>query len=208
MRSTLNAHRYVLWVMYLLFPVAYPVARLLDYLLGASHGKFFNRAGLKTLLMLHECMNFSSERLNREEVTVISSVLDLNTKPVSSIMTPVSKLFSLSADKRLDDITRYNILSSGYSGIPIYMQHHPSSFVGVLPVKSLVALKLDDEITAGQLTLDTLLVIRPDISCQDIFHVFRDRNVQMVLIAEGGTLRGEPLGIVTARDLIDELIGE
>lgn len=194
--------------MYLLFPVAYPVAILLDHLLGASHGMFFSRAGLKTLVMLHECLNFSSDRLSREEVTVISQVLDLNTKPVSAIMTPVSKLFTLSADKRLDDITRDHILSSGYSGVPIHIQHHPSSFIEILPVKSLVALKLDDEITAGQLALGGILVVRSDIGCQDIIHIFRDRNVQMVLVTERGTPHGEPLGIVTARDVMNELIGK
>ncbi|OAF55338.1 hypothetical protein VC83_08229 [Pseudogymnoascus destructans] len=51
--------RYVLWVMYGLFPVAYPIAELLDRLLGANHGLVFNRAGLKTLVMLHEGLNLS-----------------------------------------------------------------------------------------------------------------------------------------------------
>jgi metal transporter CNNM len=194
--------------MYLLFPVAYPIARLLDRLLGASHGVFFDRSGLKTLVMLHECLNFSPERLNREEVTVISSMLDLKTTLVSSIMTPISKVYTLSIDKTLDDITRYNILSSGYSSIPIHMAHHPSSFIGVLSVKTLVALRVEEVVTAAKLPLDTLLVVRPDVSCQDILHVFRDRSVQMVLVTERGTSHGEPLGIVTARGVMNQLIGE
>jgi metal transporter CNNM len=194
--------------MYILFPVAYPVARLLDHLLGASHGNFLNRAGLKTLVMLHECLNFSSERLNREEVTVISSMLDLKSIPVSSIMTPFSKLYTLSMDKALDEITRCNILNSGYSGIPIYQAHRPSSFVGVLPVKSLVALNFEEKITAKELTLDSLLVVRPEISCQEILRTFRDRKVQMVLVTERGMQTGEPLGIVTARDILNQLIGK
>lgn len=192
--------------MYLLFPVAYPIAKLLDHLLGASHGVFFDRAGLKTLVMLHECLNFSSERLNREEVAVITSILDLKTTKVSSVMTPISKLYTLSVDKVLDDMTQYNVLSSGYSGIPIHIEHCPSSFIGVLPVKSLVALRVEEEVTIGKLTLDTLLVVRPDISCQDILHFFRDRSVRIVLVTERGTPHGEPLGIVTARDVMNELI--
>lgn len=200
--------RYVKWVMYLLFPVAYPVAKLLDHLLGASHGMFFDRAGLKILVTLHECMNFSAERLNREEVTVISSVLDMNTRSVASIMTPFSKLYTLATSQRLDEMTRYNILSSGFSGIPVHMEHHSATFVGILPVKSMVALNYDNEVTVGQLNLENLLAIRPDVSCQDLIHVFRDRKAQMVLVTERGTPHGEPLGIVTARDLMDELIGD
>jgi metal transporter CNNM len=68
--------------MYGLFPVAYPIAKLLDCLLGINNGAFFNRAGLKALVVLHERLSYSSaERLDQEEVTVISAVLDLNETP-------------------------------------------------------------------------------------------------------------------------------
>ncbi|KAL2075849.1 hypothetical protein VTL71DRAFT_792 [Oculimacula yallundae] len=199
--------RYVIWVMYLLFPIAYPVSKILDRLLGQSHGTIFNRAGLKTLITLHERLSFSpTERLNREEVTVISTVIDLNAKPISSIMTPIAKVFTLGFDTILNDMTRYNILTSGFSCIPVHLQDHPTSFVGVLPTKSLVALNFEEAIIVGQLSLESLQVVRPDFSCQQLFQIFRDRSIELVLVTERGTLHGEPLGIVTARDVMDELI--
>ncbi|KUJ21655.1 DUF21-domain-containing protein [Mollisia scopiformis] len=200
--------RYVLWVMYVLYPVAYPIAKLLDRLLGASHGLFFDRDGLKSFVMLHECLNFSTERLNKEEVTVISSMLDLNSRPVSGIMTPFAKLYTLGTNQPLDEMTRYNILNSGYSCIPVHMEHHATTFVGILQVKSLVALNLMEQITIGQLNLESMVVVRPNASCQELIHVFRDRKVKMILVTERGTPHGEPLGIVTSRDLMNELIGD
>jgi metal transporter CNNM len=195
--------------MYGLFPVAYPIAKLLDCLLGINHGAFFNRAGLKALVVLHERLSYSSaERLNQEEVTVISAVLDLNETPISAIMTPISRLFALSFDASLNDITRHNILTAGYSNIPVHLREHPTTFVGVLSVKSLVALNLKDEVTVAQLSLDGLPVVRSDASCQTIFNVFRDKKVHMALVTERGTSHGEPLGIVTARDVMGELIRE
>lgn len=195
--------------MYGLFPVAYPIAKLLDRVLGESHGVIFNRAGLKTLILLHERPSYTSaERLNQEEVAIISSVLDLNETPISSIMTPVSSLFTLSLDACLNSMTRYSILTAGYSNIPIHLDDHPTTFVGVLSVKSLVGLNFKDEVTVGQLSLDGLPVIAPDASCQTIFSTFRDKKVQMALVTEGGTPHGESLGIVTAKDVLDKLIGE
>lgn len=194
--------------MYGLFPVAYPIAKLLDSLLGINHGICFDRAGLKTLVMLHERLSHTSaDRLSREEVTVISAVLDLNETPISSIMTPISMLFTLSFDACLDDMTRDNILLAGYSNIPIHLPDHPTTFVGVLSVKSLVALTFKDKVTVGQLSLDSLPVVRADESCHAIFKAFRDRRVQMVLVTDRGTPHGEPLGFVTVRDVMDELIG-
>jgi metal transporter CNNM len=195
--------------MYGLFPVAYPIAKLLDLLLGANHGLLFNREGLKMLIMLHERSQFSlTERLSREEVTVISTILDLKDKPISSIMTPLANLFTLSNETFINEMTRYNILASGYTIIPIYQQGHLRSFVGVLSVKSLAALKFGEEITVGQLSLDILPVVRPEASCQELFHIFRDQNIKMVLVTERGSRRGEPLGIVSARDVMTEVFGE
>jgi metal transporter CNNM len=195
--------------MYGLFPVAYPIAKLLDLLLGANHGMLFNREGLKMLVMLHERSPFAlTERLNREEVTVISTVLDLKEKPISSIMTPLAKLFTLSNETSINKMTRYSILASGHALIPIYQQGHPRSFVGVLSVKSLVALKFEEEITVGHLSLDILPVVRPEASCQELFHVFRDQNIKMALVTERGSRHGEPLGIVSARDIMTEVFGE
>jgi metal transporter CNNM len=192
--------------MYFLYPVAYPVAKLLDHFLGISHGMFFDRNGLKTLLMLHERLNFLTNRLNREEVTVISSVLDLHSQPVSAIMTPFSKLYTLPTNQLLDAMTRSSILSSGYDNIPVLMEHHPTIFVGILSVKSLGTLDFVEDRTVAQMNLESMLVVRPGASCQEMIRIFRDREVQMVLVMEKGAY-GELLGIVTARDLLDYMIG-
>lgn len=194
--------------MYVLYPVAYPVSMLLDLLLGTSHGVFFNRAGLKSLVSLQERRGYTSaERLNREEVTVISSVLDLNEMPISSIMTPMSKVFALSLDTYLNEITRNQIFTAGYSNIPVHLPEHPATFAGVLSVKSLLALSFQGDVSVGQILLDLLPVVAPDVSGQKIFSIFRDRNVQMALVTDRGTQHGQPLGIVTARDIMDELLG-
>jgi metal transporter CNNM len=123
-------------------------------------------------------------------------------------MTPISSLFTLSSDAYLNDTSRYNILTAGYSNIPAHLHDHPTIFVGVLSVKSLVALDFKDEVQVGQLSLDSLPAIRSDASCQIMFDIFRDKKVQMALVTESGTPHGEPLGIATARDLMDKLIGE
>ena len=182
---------------------------LLDILLGTTHGMFFNRAGFKSLALIHERRSYpSKDRLNREEVAVISSVLDLNDTPISSIMTPISKVFTLSFDADLDDVTQNSITTAGHSNIPIHLHDHPATFVGVLSVKSLVAIGFQEDVTVGQLSLGRLPVISPDASCQKAFSIFRDKNIQMALVTERGTPHGVPLGIVTARDVMDELIRE
>jgi metal transporter CNNM len=70
---------FVLLMMWLLAPVAYPTAKLLDFLLGEDHGTTYKKAGLKTLVTLHRTLGTSpDDRLSKDEVTIISAVSNLH----------------------------------------------------------------------------------------------------------------------------------
>lgn len=201
----LTGIRYVLWLMYGLFPVAFPIAKLLDVLLGRTHGIVFNRLGLKTLLVLHEDLHHcSNERLSTEEITIMSSMLNFNDLLVTSVMTPIADVYSLSSEISLNNITRHNILRSGYSNIPIRLHTRPNHFIGRLPIKTLVSMASDGEMSIGHLQLQNLPFIYSTETCRELLHAFQDRKTKMLLVIEPGTTL--PLGIVTARDLLGELI--
>ncbi|RAL67142.1 hypothetical protein DID88_007920 [Monilinia fructigena] len=135
----------VLGLMWLLAPVAWPTAKLLDKLLGEDHGTVYKKSGLKTLVTLHKTLGTSpSDRLNQDEVTIISAVLDLKEKAVGDIMTPMEDVFTMSADTVLDEDTMNVILSAGYSRIPIYEPRNEKNFVGMLLVKILITYDPED----------------------------------------------------------------
>jgi CBS domain containing-hemolysin-like protein len=108
----------VLALMYVMGIIAWPTAKLLDYLLGEDHGTVYKKGGLKTLVSLHQSLGLEHERLNEDEVTIITAVLDLKAKAVGNIMTPMKDVFTMSSDTILDEKMMDNILSAGYSRIP------------------------------------------------------------------------------------------
>src|SRR2546421_6640770 len=159
----------VLALMYILAPVAWPTAKLLDKLLGEDHGTVYKKAGLKTLVTLHKTLGPSpSDRLNEDEVTIISAVLDLKDKPVGSIMTPMEDVFTMSSDTVLDEKTMDIILGAGYSRIPIHTPENPHNFIGMLLVKILITYDPEDAKPVGEFALATLPETRPETSCLDI----------------------------------------
>ncbi|PLB55579.1 DUF21-domain-containing protein [Aspergillus steynii IBT 23096] len=198
----------VLALMYLMSPVAWPVAKLLDRLLGEDHGTIYKKAGLKTLVTLHKTLGEAGEQLNSDEVTIISAVLDLKDKAVGAIMTPMEDVFTMSADTVLDEETMDLILSQGYSRIPIHAPDNPLDFVGMLLVKMLITYDPEDCKRVRDFALATLPETRPETSCLDIVNFFQEGKSHMVLASEyPGEDRGA-LGVVTLEDVIEELIGE
>ncbi|EIT73381.1 putative membrane protein [Aspergillus oryzae 100-8] len=198
----------VLALMYIMAPVAWPIAKLLDRLLGEDHGTIYKKAGLKTLVTLHKTLGEAGEQLNSDEVTIISAVLDLKDKPVGSIMTPMDDVFTMSADTVLDEDTMDLILSQGYSRIPIHAPDNPTNFVGMLLVKMLITYDPEDCRRVREFALATLPETRPETSCLDIVNFFQEGKSHMVLVSEyPGEDRGA-LGVVTLEDVIEELIGE
>ena len=199
---------FVLALMYILAPVAWPTAKLLDWLLGEDHGTTYKKAGLKTLVTLHKTLGAAGEQLNSDEVTIISAVLDLKEKPVGNIMTPMGDVFTMSADTVLDEPTMDRILSAGYSRIPIHAPDHPEDFVGMLLVKILITYDPEDCKSVHDFALATLPETRAETSCLDIVNFFQEGKSHMVLVSEfPGEDRGA-LGVVTLEDVIEELIGE
>ena len=189
-----------------MYPVAYPCALLLDHILGEDHGTVYKKSGLKTLVTLHKTMGV--ERLNQDEVTIISAVLDLKEKSVSSIMTPMDRVYTMSADTILDEKTVEEIFNAGFSRIPIHLPGEPDNFIGMFLVRVLISYDPEDALPVAAFPLATLPETGVDTSCLNILNYFQEGKSHMIIISE---TPGEPtgaIGVLTLEDVIEELIGE
>jgi metal transporter CNNM len=70
-----------------LAPIAWPIAKLLDYVLGKNDIHTYKKAELKSFLQFHRT---GEEPLREDEISILNGVLELNTKKVESIMTPMT----------------------------------------------------------------------------------------------------------------------
>lgn len=199
---------FVLVLMYVLSPVAWPTAKLLDWLLGQDHGTVYKKAGLKTLVSLHKSLGDTGQKLNEDEVTIIGAVLDLKDKSVGSIMTPMEYVYTLSLDDVLDEETMDEVLSQGYSRIPVHHPDNDRNFVGMLLVKMLITYDPEDAMPVRDFALATLPETAPDTSCLDIINFFQEGKSHMILVSESPGKDYGALGVLTLEDVIEELIGE
>ena len=69
----------------LIAPIAWPISKLLDRILSTEHHTY-KKAELKSFLQFHRT---GDEPLRDDEITILNGVLELNTKKVETIMTPL-----------------------------------------------------------------------------------------------------------------------
>lgn len=124
--------RILLWIF---APVTYPVAWLLDFVLGHKNGVIYRHAELRELVSLHG--EDQHGPLTKDEVSVLKAVLDLRYKTVTDIMTQLQDVFMLSIDGVLDRPTMESILSAGHSRVPVFSGSR-ENIVGVVLVKNLL----------------------------------------------------------------------
>lgn len=199
----------VLGLMWIMSPIAWPTAKLLDWLLGEDHGTTYKKAGLKTLVQLHKTLGTTpGERLMDDEVNIINSVLDLKDKQVADVMTPMQDVFTMSADTVLDVRMMDTLLSQGYSRIPVYAPDNHRNFIGMLLVKILITYDPEDAMRVRDFALATLPETSPYTSCLDIINFFQEGKSHMVLVSDDPGSDKGALGVVTLEDVIEELIGE
>jgi metal transporter CNNM len=97
--------RILIWFMWL---ISYPIAKLLDWLLGHKGGIVYRHAGLKELVTLHG--EDQSGPLSSDEVSILRAVLDLRTKTVKDVMTSLEDVYMLEVSKKLDRKTVASVL--------------------------------------------------------------------------------------------------
>lgn len=132
-----------IWVtrllMVLSFPISYPISKLLDLVLNQEISNFYTREKLLEMLRVTDPYH----DLMKEELNIIQGALELRTKTVEEVLTPLQDCFMLSADALLDFGTMSEIMQSGYTRIPVY-ENTRSNIVDILFVKDLAFVDPDD----------------------------------------------------------------
>lgn len=133
--------------MLITFPLSYPISKLLDFVLGQEIGTVYNREKFLGMLKVTEPYN----DLVKEELNMIQGALELRTKTVEDVMTPLSNCFMIHSDAVLDFNTMLEIMESGYTRIPVYEEER-TNIVDVLYVKDLAFVDPDDCTTLKTIT--------------------------------------------------------
>ncbi|XP_056326794.1 metal transporter CNNM2a [Danio aesculapii] len=195
--------------MILTFPASYPVSKLLDHVLGQEIGTVYNREKLLEMLRVTDPYN----DLVKEELNIIQGALELRTKTVEDVMTPLRDCFMISGDAILDFATMSEIMESGYTRIPVY-EGERCHIVDLLFVKDLAFVDPDDCTPLKTITKfysHPLHFVFNDTKLDAMLEEFKKGKSHLAIVQRvNNEGEGDPfyevLGIVTLEDVIEEII--
>ncbi|GFZ49868.1 Protein MAM3 [Saitozyma sp. JCM 24511] len=188
-------------LMYIAFPIAWPIAKLLEYILGAHHGIIYRRSELRELIKMHAAGGAGGGDLDFDTVTMAQGALDLASKTVKEAMTPIDQVFMLPIEAKLDYETLGHVVRSGHSRIPVYqMVEVPDidfstatigptktklvkKILGSLLVKSCVLLDPEDATPLATIPINAMPSVPFDEPLTNMLNVFQEGRSHMAIVS-------------------------
>ncbi|PKU86102.1 DUF21 domain-containing protein At2g14520 [Dendrobium catenatum] len=175
------------------FPIAYPISKLLDYILGNGHAALFRRAELKTLVSLHGNEAGKGGELTHDETTIIAGALELTEKNARDAMTPLSQAFAIDINAKIGRDLTGMIMEKGHSRVPVYY-NQPSNIVGLLLVKDLLNINPADEVPVRSVTIRKIPRVKEDMPLYDILNEFQKGYSHMAVVVKLKSPNEQPEG--------------
>lgn len=169
-------------LMIICYPIAYPIGKVLDWVLGHNEA-LFRRAQLKALVSIHGQEAGKGGELTHDETTIISGALDLTEKTAEEAMTPIESTFSLDVNSKLDWEAMGKVLARGHSRVPVY-SGNPKNIIGLLLVKSLLTVRPETETPVSAVSIRKIPRVPADMPLYDILNEFQKGSSHMAAVVK------------------------
>ncbi|QJC27751.1 hypothetical protein ANPL_03465 [Anaplasma platys] len=207
-KISLRTAKIVACCSFVLLPLSSMVRYMVNFmlkLLGANGAREMVSAAdaMRNLILMHD----SKGTMLKQDLDMLSSVLDLAQTEISQVMTHRKNLFALNIDEEVSTLIK-QILQSNHSRIPIW-QKSEESIIGVVHVRDVTDLvrEKNNNVTKS----DIYRIINkpwfvPDTTPLSVqLHNFRKKRRHLALVVdEYGTLQGA----VTLEDILEEIVGD
>ena len=158
-------------------------SKMIDHLYSPINNINYNNS--------NENINFNEEKigLNEDQANLMISALEIKEKKAKDIMIPLNKVYSIDYEQKLSKETIAEILSKGYSRIPVYIKNKEDSsieIIGLVRIKQLIGLDLYENKSLKEFNIKICkpLVIHPNKSLMDLLKEFRLGKSHMAFVTE------------------------
>mmetsp|Transcript_20926 Transcript_20926/g.45562 ORF Transcript_20926/g.45562 Transcript_20926/m.45562 type:complete len:771 (-) Transcript_20926:2372-4684(-) len=195
-----------------LFILAYPLAKCLDWALGRELATTYSGAEMIELLNVHVKENI----IDQEAAKAMQGALTYKNVQVKDAMTVMEHTFMLEVDEKLSFDTIGKIFKTGYSRIPVY-EISRNNIIGLLFVKDLIFLDPEDSVPVRsfiQIFGRNVHLVWPDDTLGDVLTELKKGRSHLAVVRdvnnedESQDPFYEIKGIITLEDIVERIIGD
>lgn len=157
----------VLFLMVATSPISWPIARILDWLLGEHMLQRYDNNQLKKLVMLHSMEALKKveshlpegiQGLTHEQAKIVEGAITFQEVACHEVMTKIDRVkYTLTMDRVMDTKTLKEIKINGFSRVPII---HDDVIIGILLTKSLIGIDPSQGKTLQELYIEKQITVR------------------------------------------------
>jgi metal transporter CNNM len=204
--------RYALWfgartiwftrlAILLAYPIAWPIAKLLDWALGSELPTTYSHKELMDIISEHEDSEHSP--IDGDEERIMHGALQFSHREVQEVMTPVDRVVSYDENVILNDQMLIEINDYGYSRLPVY-RGEELNVVGIMYVKDLIIEKDDVKIKHTESAFDNNYLTVQSTALLDVVLGRMLKSKQHLAIVKNRTKQF--VGVISLEDIIEEII--
>ena len=143
--------------------------------------------------------------LSHIQADIINRLINVSKVGIKSVMTPFEKVRSVDVNSDRSVLLK-KLKESAFTRLPVY-DRWPENVVGFIDVYD--CLSSSKQFTALNDFLVPIRRIHSDTTIFDTIGIMQRENRKIILVTAGAQLgREKPAGIVTMKDLVEELLGE
>ncbi len=187
--------------LFIFFPIAYPIAFILDKVLGDEIPRLYSKNELMHIISEHEDSEHSP--IDADEKRIVHGALKFSHRIVEEVMTPISKVVTFSSDQKLTQEFFEKVAEEGFSRYPVYA-HDPANIVGILYTKDLLV--EDENITIAETEEafeHEFLKVRASNHLDTVLTRMLKQKRHMAVVYNAQI---ECVGVITLEDIIEEIL--
>lgn len=194
-------HLLVWFTLIIYYPVAAPVAWLLDKILGDEPPVLWSKQELGEIISYHEL--HGEGIIDKDEKRILLGALSFSDKTVGFSMIPKQRVFFLKHDQKLDDDMLEQIKSKGHGRIPV-CDSSEKDIMGILYSKSLIGVKGTDGFTAGQMcNPEHVILVKENMKLDTLYQILLQHKLHLAVVEDEND---EFSGVVTLEDIFEEIL--
>lgn len=201
-KASLRFSRVLLAFTYLTYPFVLILENFIKFMLKLSGGTTKPRPITEAEIQEVVDQALAEKAIEKEEHELVRNALEFDDQPISNVMTPKEKIFSLSEELTLDKALPL-IKNKGYSRVPVYRKN-PDDIVGILHIWDLIQEKSSNKTKLKKIARKPVFVDSKE-KISELLVELKKRDIHMAIVVDE---YDNLLGCITMEDLLEEIVGD